>query len=625
MILSQELEESGESLTHLNKQSLTICSPDQLILMDDPAFLPETALPALDFDFSNLEIGLPGSSIRSSQSMMSIHGRNRTNSTPHGDGALQLPSSSTHVGHYQLPFDDPFVGPSSQRAFGSTGQGLFDDEGEYFQDDMIFEFDANGEMRDIDASEREARRAGLVHPATPLGGDSAAGGRMRKDHEDAATGHIIPVFDPEGDFDVANFYDDGAVLPGAEPFPMMSGALGGNDKPQPLLVSEDRVYQASSEVMSSTTASAHLKSRKSKSRKAVLGVDRTVELHNSDLLKWQTEYKSSMAAATLLVLQRKAIAQAKKNAFFFVSGIGLNGVGKGVGSSKIPSPLEMFSGNALLSKITGQSVPSAVSKSKKAKRSLDIDVAQQVTPKRARLGNFEGELGRGDFEDDQGMMMEDASMGMEVGRDAPSALPDYPSSALMPWNASSSLNSYQRGASSSLHGRGLGSAGRRPPSASPLVGRGSVLPGPLELLSQQDGEVLYGRDDHSSSQGGPARNPSQAEFELFGPAAQVDTQTAGDSQWVRDALNHEADNFFDFVVNTISEKIGHEFGENGQCVACRNMFVTFEELFEPARNSTVVAAQAFYHVLGLATKGRVWIEQDVGEEPFGEIRVGVVG
>jgi meiotic recombination protein REC8 len=137
--------------------------------------------------------------------------------------------------------------------------------------------------------------------------------------------------------------------------------------------------------------------------------------------------------------------------------------------------------------------------------------------------------------------------------------------------------------------------------------------------------VLYGRDDSSSHGGGPARSLSQAEFELFGLAAQVDTQTAGDSQWVRDALNREADNFFDFVVNSISEKTGDELGEDGRRVAGKDMFVTFEELFEPARNSRVVAAQAFYHVLGLATKRRVWVEQDVGEEPFGEIRVGVVG
>lgn len=114
---------------------------------------------------------------------------------------------------------------------------------------------------------------------------------------------------------------------------------------------------------------------------------------------------------------------------------------------------------------------------------------------------------------------------------------------------------------------------------------------------------------------------------MFGPAAQVDTQTAGSSQWTKEALERESGNFFDYLSNTISEKLNDELldennGEEGE--SC----VTFEELFDPITNSQIVAAQAFYHVLSLATKGRVWVQQDVGDNdtpnPFGAIRIGVI-
>jgi meiotic recombination protein REC8 len=628
MISSQELVKLGEASPRCWEYPLTHRRPEQLILMDDPAFLPETALPALDFDLASLERSLPRGSQLSSESMMSIHGRNRSNSTPQAVGGLHLPSSSTHAGLYQLPLDDPFIGSSAQRLPGSTGNGLFDDEGEYFQDDMIFEFDANGEMRDIDASEREARRAGRVNRGR-IGSDSTGSGRVRKEHDDGIVSRIVPILDADGDLDTANFHDDDVqALPEAEPYPMMSGALGVNDNPQHLHASEDHVHEASSpELVSSNSADAALKSRKANSRKT-LGADRFVELRNTDLIKWQAEYKNSMAAATHQVIQRKANAQAKKNAFWYIWGAGLNGVGNGVGTANTPSPLDTFSGESLLSKATGKSIPSATSKSKKNKRILDTDDEPQVTPKRARQFESEKETERANLEDDQGMMMvEDGSIGMEIGREAPSALLDHPSSAMMPWNTSASLNAYQRGASStSHHGRGLDSTGRRLLSASPLVGRGSALPGPLEqFLMQDDKVVTYGDDDDQGR--GPEPSFSQMEFEIFGPAAQVDTQTAEDSQWVRDALAREAGNFFEYVLNTISEKGRDVLGEEERHVGAaeKDMFVTFEELFDPTRNSRIVAAQAFYHVLSLVTKNRVWVEQAGDVEPFGPIRIGVIG
>lgn len=53
--------------------SLGKAKPEQLMLLDDPAFLPDMALPPLELDISRMS--LEPESQRSSQSMMSIRGR----------------------------------------------------------------------------------------------------------------------------------------------------------------------------------------------------------------------------------------------------------------------------------------------------------------------------------------------------------------------------------------------------------------------------------------------------------------------------------------------------------------------------------------------------------------------
>jgi meiotic recombination protein REC8 len=183
---------------------------------------------------------------------------------------------------------------------------------------------------------------------------------------------------------------------------------------------------------------------------------------------------------------------------------------------------------------------------------------------------------------------------------------------------------------------------------SPLIGRGSALPGNLDHLSQlnnDDDDIMYGRDDNDDFQslvGGnsqpnfgllpsPQRKAaSTQDFELFGPAAAVDTQTAGTSQWVRQALDIESENFLEYVEEALKEKRGDELegeGGEGEDLGARGKqrFVTFGELVQEDKHNVIVATQAFYHVLTLATRGRIWAEQVDEEVMGGEIRVGVVG
>lgn len=645
-------------------------------MMDDPAFNPDMALPDLGFDLDRALT--PQADARSSQSMMSIRRRSGSASSLHASSVLGLDVGSSSGGagaSYQLPQHELFRGSDGKKHVGGNA---FEEDELVFEDDDLFDFDADGVMRDIPASVRDARRAASLAPQHRLGSSSV---RVRKDQEDVQ-GHILPIYDADGDFDMQIGDDDFQNLPDAEAFPVMTAA-GGNDHPQ--LSEEKRVPSSPEEEEVSSISAEAPQKRKRATKPRGLKADTVIVLRNSDLNAWQKGYLDNMATQSLIYNNKMGAQQAKANAFHYVYGSGLNGIGQGVGSSKLPSPLDMFSSAALMAKLTRKPLTNTKvnAKGKKRAHPSDEDEDDSTPNKRAR----DDEIGRG-IQDDSNFNLDDdaflnpneedlePSIELERGRDAPSALPDYPSSAAaaMPWNISASLHSHQRAASSSIHGQNqnrVGSLSRRLTSASPLLGRGSVLPhlddfDDLMGLDANDAEemVMYGRSDNGgssshipglgfSAMGMKSSSHSQIaggggvdadEFEIFGAAAGVDTQTAGESQWVRNALDVEGNNFFEFVRNSIDEKDVDElsFGEDdpdldldrvggvdggGGGGRGGNKSVTFEELFDPEKNSCIVAAQAFYHVLCLATKGRVWVQQEmdeVGTEPWGEILIGVL-
>ena len=69
-----------------------------------------------------------------------------------------------------------------------------------------------------------------------------------------------------------------------------------------------------------------------------------------------------MQEATRVKQQHKAASLAKKNAAYWVLGQGIGGVGAGIGRDRVPGPLEMFSGQALLAALTGRDLSPAGSK-----------------------------------------------------------------------------------------------------------------------------------------------------------------------------------------------------------------------------------------------------------------------
>jgi hypothetical protein len=147
-------------------------------------------------------------------------------------------------------------------------------------------------------------------------------------------------------------------------------------------------------------------------------------------------------------------------------------------------------------------------------------------------------------------------------------------------------------------------------TASPLGGRGFGIGNEDEDLLQAGSNAYLAAT-------------AEEEFELFGPAAQVDTQTAAESQWVRAALDGESANFLEFVKAGIDEAdlaraaapLGDEEDEN------MTGRIDFDKLLLPMNNTRVVAAQGLLHVLTLVTKNALVAEQ---EETFGSISLKVV-
>jgi meiotic recombination protein REC8, fungi type len=204
----------------------------------------------------------------------------------------------------------------------------------------------------------------------------------------------------------------------------------------------------------------------------------------------------------------------------------------------------------------------------------------------------------------------------------------------MPWNTGSRAGSATgRFYSSSMGGFPTSAAGpegsiqsslprriNRLTSASPLVGRGPRPSAELERLSSldipDDEAALLGRGSDDTVAG-----LGVDEFELYGPSATVDTQTAQQTQWMRDTLDRESYNFLDFLKAAIEGQDPPDGSLPGAGEVLGNKFVIFEELLPPRENTKMVAAQGLIHALSLATKNLIAVQQD---EAYGDILMSIL-
>ena len=157
------------------------------MLEDDPAFLPELAFRALDIDLSALDLSSDATSHdSSSMSQRSILSSQSSHEGPEGPHlGLEIPTSDTgggtaDAGGFVVLGDD---GDSAQRGSRLGGPAPADDE-EGLLPDVDFEFDAEGNVVELNVEDRAQRQSvlGVGVEGSRLSRDSGASGRVRREH-----------------------------------------------------------------------------------------------------------------------------------------------------------------------------------------------------------------------------------------------------------------------------------------------------------------------------------------------------------------------------------------------------------------------------------------------------------
>ena len=200
----------------------------------------------------------------------------------------------------------------------------------------------------------------------------------------------------------------------------------------------------------------------------------------------------------------------------------------------------------------------------------------------------------------------------------------------MPWNRSAASSATHRAAAIAQQQLRSG----RTVSASPLVGRKSVLPhrqsrqgglafgfgqttgleGPSSSAGDVTGFVGLGRG--SDEQDLPPESLNQAgraKWEMLGAGTPADNQTGAESQSMHSKLDHESGNFLEFVGTAITQR-NAALPETAE----EHQDITFAALLPPAENTRVVAAQAMLHILNLATCDMLNVAQ---EDSYGAIQL----
>lgn len=148
-------------------------------------------------------------------------------------------------------------------------------------------------------------------------------------------------------------------------------------------------------------------------------------------------------------------------------------------------------------------------------------------------------------------------------------------------------------------------------SASPLLGRGPQRYSSLELPIPENDDELLGLQEMS------ALNEAE-DLQHYSLAAGVSTQIAAESRWMRATLDKESGNFLDFIKTEIEGRRvpqGEADEESAEPAGSPNA-VLFEDLLPPVQHTKIVAAQALHHVLALATKGLISVQQDMAFGPI---------
>ncbi|CAG8890451.1 unnamed protein product [Penicillium egyptiacum] len=538
--------------------------PSNLIVPYDPSFLPETALPGLEIDFSYFSTTTNDSSTELSGLWIKSPNNSLSGTPQLSSLRLELPSDDILGEGTILGIDEINASAQKKDPFGNvTGLGSGNEEGVLLQPD--FEFDEDGNIIELDARGKSPHaRKSTVGPRESEG---PIDDQQRQPCEDPMQIDVEEVRVT----DTNDLMDLDART--ADPILQTNESVDG--------VQETIEIQA-------------VRTRRVRRPKEIISDD-TTALRNMTLAQWNDEYVANMIQALKEKQRNKIPTISKKNAAFWVFGQGIGSVGVGLGMDHELHPLNLYSGETLLEAVGGSA------QRKRRKRSADDDEMSEGRRVRAREEQAE-HLSRENIDR--------LNMEVEVGRDAPSSLFDDHSSQ-MPWNITASIQSSRQrhrfGSVSELSSQGR-KARSRLTSASPLAGR-SYLAGQdrhslellgdfgddLDLTRYLEGELATDRENISSL------SPSKRSA----------------LERVKSTLDRESLNFIEFMKSKMGTandgKAGNAPSPNSNAsspVAARLGQTTFASLLPPESTTRAVATQALMNVLTLATKGVMHVHQD---------------
>lgn len=424
--------------------------------------------------------------------------------------------------------------------------------------------------------------------------------------------------------------DEAMFIPGDE-----DQMIVGDDPFAEVAVGQDQQNPQQSEVPIPSEELISPDEPQQRRKRKIKRLDPDVATHvgREEFKSWTENYMARVEEARS-VHHHVTAAQARKNAYNLTFGMGVMGVGVLNTIPGLDHPLaQFFAGDELKAIVMGDVEADVEEEDEEQGRSRrrrsasdafeedeDVFNERRVRP-RIDGSEAEGEaeeqdpqLGR-NAQEQQNQAIDDPMMMFgddlpEIGREHPgSAMSDHHRSSNAPWNRPSSV------IPSSIRSQKGREAGRHAVEGSPLVGRGSVLPSDPRF---NDADMMsFGYDGLNRNINDAAQEHSS--LSEFGAAAGVSTQEANTSQFMRNALDREGRNFLGFV-----ERVAKERGEQDEEEENRR-WVEFDSLFEEQDQTKPVAAQAFLHVLTLATKGQIKVEQEGIKQKvaYGEIRIGV--
>jgi meiotic recombination protein REC8 len=167
----------------LSRSHLQFSRPDQLLLEDDPAFLPDILFALLDddFDLLNLNTGLVTDTQSTSTSALATASKPLDKRPTLTSGGIVLPTSDTgDMGDFLLPGGGSSHGPRPSSLLAREEDTVLAGD--------LFDFDADGNVHEFQFEPNVLRKGlnGLLHS------DATASARVHREH---LTGHQASLKD----------------------------------------------------------------------------------------------------------------------------------------------------------------------------------------------------------------------------------------------------------------------------------------------------------------------------------------------------------------------------------------------------------------------------------------------